>query len=54
MEGDPLQPPSGLPDDAREAPPLGVPLEDEPHKEADDEDVSLPGLPSEDDPPMTG
>jgi len=38
--------PSGLPDDAEEAPPLGVPPEDE--------RVQLPGIPHEDDPPSTG
>ena len=45
--------PSGLPDDGPEAPPLGVP-EGERDKEEHEDDVSLPGIPSEDDPPMTG
>ncbi|MEY2516076.1 MAG: hypothetical protein QOJ89_3434 [bacterium] len=42
--------PSGLPDDGEEAPPLGVPAEDE----RDDDRVQLPGIPTEDDPPSTG
>ncbi len=42
--------PSGLPDGAEEAPPLGVPPEDE----RDDDRVALPGIPHEDDPPSTG
>ena len=43
--------PSGLPEDAEEAPPLGVPPDDE---RDDDDRVPLPGIPHEDDPPSTG
>jgi len=41
--------PSGMPPDAEEAPPMGVPAGD------DDEDrLELPGIPDEDSPPSTG
>jgi hypothetical protein len=40
--------PSGMPDDAEEAPPLGVP-EDADDVEGEEE---LPGIPSEREPPM--
>jgi hypothetical protein len=43
--------PSGLPPDADEAPPLGVPADDD---RDDDAPPSLPGIPTEDDPPQTG
>ena len=41
--------PTGLPEDEPEAPPLGVPAED------DDPEVSdLPGIPQEGEPPTSG
>jgi len=43
--------PSGLPDDAEEAPPLGVPIDADGD---DDGDPELPGIPTEDSPPSTG
>jgi hypothetical protein len=41
--------PSGLPDDAEEAPPMGVPADDD-----GEGPEQLPGIPTEDDPPSTG
>ncbi len=49
IEGD--EAPSGLPDDAEEAPPLGVPPEAD---DGGDGDPELPGIPTEDSPPSTG
>lgn len=45
--------PSGLPDDAEEAPPLGVPVGAD-GDDDDDDDPELPGIPTEDSPPSTG
>jgi len=43
------QAPTGMPDDAEEAPPLGVP------EDADDDgDKELPGIPTEREPPSAG
>lgn len=51
LETPPDEAPSGLPEGEPEAPPLGVPA-DAPEQEPGEQ--SLPGLPSEDDPPSTG
>ncbi|MEA2191423.1 MAG: hypothetical protein QOI73_1544 [Solirubrobacteraceae bacterium] len=42
--------PSGLPDDAEEAPPLGVPAD----ADRDADEPELPGIPDDDSPPSTG
>lgn len=43
--------PSGMPPDGEEAPPLGVPADDDARE---DGDVELPGIPDERTPPSTG
>ena len=43
--------PSGLPPDGEEAPPLGVPADDDRDEQSDPE---LPGIPDDDSPPSTG
>jgi hypothetical protein len=43
--------PTGMPDDAEEAPPLGVP---EDAGERDGDDAELPGIPTEREPPTAG
>lgn len=43
--------PTGMPEDAEEAPPLGVPADDD---RDEDRDPELPGIPDEDSPPSTG
>ncbi len=43
--------PSGLPDDAEEAPPMGVPADAD---AGEDGEPELPGIPTENSPPSTG
>jgi len=47
----PEEAPSGLPDDAEEAPPMGVPADADGDEDGEPE---LPGIPTEDSPPSTG
>jgi hypothetical protein len=41
--------PSGLPDDAEEAPPMGVPADED--QDDDAEGAQMPGIPTEGEPP---
>jgi hypothetical protein len=51
IEHEEQEAPSGMHDDAEEAPPMGVPADAD---DDDDGDPELPGIPTEDSPPSTG